>query len=121
MTDVAEDVASVHTQGARYLETKHFKLFAESCLEAGVAKDLVDEMQTYVTKHADSDKDGKVDKKEFSEFLRKNEKFGVEVYTPSLSLLILLLLLPPSLFLVLSSTSSTYPHPPTRNSKRLLA
>ena len=75
--DKADDIARVHTQRTRYMERKHFKLFGESCLEAGVNKDLVQNMQDFVTKNADQNGDGKIDKREFAEFLRKNEKFGV--------------------------------------------
>lgn len=71
------NVALGHISG-RYMKASDFKLFAESCVEAGVAKDVIGEMDTYITKHADKDGDGKIDKTEFAQFLRKNDKFGIK-------------------------------------------
>lgn len=60
----------------QYIDKRTFDLYIDACKEAGVATDILDDMQAYFVTKGDKDKDGRIDKKEFAEMLRNDKKFG---------------------------------------------
>lgn len=62
------------------MKKEHFQLFTEMCEEVGMPEEVTKSMEKYVRENADKNKDGKISRDEFQDFLRETPT----IFTPKI-------------------------------------